>query len=100
MTTLSTEDNTRQSADDRDPDGLNPVIEVMGKSWQRLFAQSAWKPQQLPFRGLLQEQAHTLRRGLRGGRFEYARVKRSPSARVRRSAVRCERDQGIFSRLG
>jgi hypothetical protein len=41
MTTLPTEDNTRQSADDRDPDGLNSVIEVMGKSWQRLFAQSA-----------------------------------------------------------
>jgi hypothetical protein len=61
MTTLSTEDNTRQSTDDRDPDGLNPVIEVMGKSWQRLLAQSEWKPQQLPFRVLLQEQAHTLR---------------------------------------
>jgi hypothetical protein len=30
MTTLSTEDNPRQSADDRDPDGLNSVIEVMG----------------------------------------------------------------------
>ena len=68
MTTLSTEDNTRQSADDRDPDGLNPVIEVMGKSWQHLLAQSEWKPQQLPFRGLLQVQVHTLRRGLRGGR--------------------------------
>jgi hypothetical protein len=40
----------------------------MGKSWQRLLAQSAGQPQQLPFRGLLQEQAHTLRRGLRGGR--------------------------------
>ena len=67
MTTLSTKDNTRQSADDRDPDGLNPVIEVMGKSWQRLLAQSEWKPQQLPFRVLFQEQAHALRRGLRGG---------------------------------
>jgi hypothetical protein len=66
MTTLSTENTTRQSVDDRDPDGLNPVIEVMGQSWQHLFAQSAWKPQQLPFRVLLQEQAHTLRRGLRG----------------------------------
>ena len=28
MTTLSTEDNTRPGADDRDPDGLNPVIEA------------------------------------------------------------------------
>jgi hypothetical protein len=66
MTTLSTENTTRQSADDRDPDGLNPVIEVMGQSWQHLLAQSARKPQQLPFRVLLQEQAHTLGRGLRG----------------------------------
>jgi hypothetical protein len=40
----------------------------MGKSWQRLLAQSEWKPQQLPFRVLFQEQAHALRRGLRGGR--------------------------------
>ena len=48
MTTLSTEDNTRPGADDHDPDGFNPVLEVMEKSWQRLFAQSAWKPQQLP----------------------------------------------------
>jgi len=61
MPTLSTEDNTRQSANDRDPDGLNPVIEVMGKSWQRLLAQSERKPQQLPSRVLIQEQAHTLR---------------------------------------
>ena len=68
MTTLSTEDNTRQGADECDPDSLNPAIEVMGKSWQRLLAQSEWMPQQLPFRVLLQEQAHTLRRGLRGGR--------------------------------
>jgi len=68
MTTLSTEDNTRPGADDRDPDGFNPVLEVMEKSWQRLLAQSAWKPQQLPFRALLQEQAHTLRRGRCGGR--------------------------------
>ena len=66
MTTLSTETTTRQSVDDRDPDGLNPVIEVMGQSWQHLFAQSAWKPQQLPFYVLLREQARTLRRGLRG----------------------------------
>lgn len=29
MTTLSTEDNTRPGADDRHPDGFNPVIEVM-----------------------------------------------------------------------
>ena len=100
MTTLSTEDTTRQSADDRDPDSLNPVIEVMGPCWQRLFAQRVWKPQRLPFRVFLQEQAHTLRHGLREGRLEYARIKRSPLARVRRSAVRCERDQGIFSRLG
>ena len=68
MTALSTDDTTRQSADDRDPDGLNPVIEVMDKSWQRLLAQSEWKPQQLPFRVRFQEQAHTLRRGLHGGR--------------------------------
>ena len=68
MTTLSAEDNTRQGAGDCDSDGLNPVIEVMGKSWQLLLAQSEWKSQQLPFRGLLQEPAHTLRRGLRGGR--------------------------------
>ena len=40
MTTLSTEDTTRQSADDRDPDSLNVF---------------------------LQEQAHTLRHGRRGG---------------------------------
>ena len=40
MTTLSTEGTTRQSADDRDPDSLNVF---------------------------LQEQAHTLRHGLRGG---------------------------------
>ena len=100
MTTLSTENTTRQSADDRDPDGLNPVIEVMGKSWQRLLAQSARKPQQLPFRVLLREPAHTLNHGLRGGRLGYVRIKRSPLARVRRSAVRCERDQGIFSRPG
>ena len=100
MTTLSTEDTTRQRADDRDPDSFNPVIEVMGQSWQHLLAQSARKPQQLPFRVLLQEQAHTLRHEQRGGRLGYARIKRSPLARVRRSAVRCERDQGIFSRLG
>lgn len=68
MTALSAEDNPRQGAGDCDPDGLNPVVEVMGKSWQHLLAQSEWKPQQLPCRGLLQEQAHTLRRGLRGGR--------------------------------
>ena len=69
MTTLFTENTTRQSVDDRDPDGLNPVIEVMGKSWQHLLAQSEWKSQQLPFRGLLQVQVHTLRRGgLRRGR--------------------------------
>ena len=68
MTTLSTEDKTRQGTDEHDHGDLNPVVEVMGKSWQRLLAQSAGQPQQLPFRGLLQEQAHTLRRGLRGGR--------------------------------
>jgi hypothetical protein len=67
MATLSTEDSTRQSADEHDPYGLNPVIEVMGTSWQRLLVQSVEQPQQLPFRGLPQEQAHTLRRGLRGG---------------------------------
>ena len=39
MTTLSTEDNTRPGADDHDPDGFNPVLEVMEKSWQRLLAQ-------------------------------------------------------------
>jgi hypothetical protein len=66
MTTLSPEDNTRQGADDCDPDGLNPVIEVMEQSWQRLLAQSEWRPQYLPFRRCLKEQAHTLRRGLRG----------------------------------
>lgn len=100
MTTLSTEDTTRQSADDRDPDSLNPVIEVMGPCWQRLCAQRVWKPQRLPFRLFLREQAHTLRHEQRGGRLGYARIKRSPLARVRRSAVRCEKDQGIFSRLG
>ena len=69
MPTLSAEDNTRQGAGDCDPDDLNPVIEVMGKSWQHLLAQSEWKSQQLPFRGLLQVQVHTLRRGgLRRGR--------------------------------
>ena len=68
MTALSTEDNTRQSTDERDPDGLNPVIEILDKSWQRLLAQSEWKPQHLPCCRLLQEQAYTLRRGLRGGR--------------------------------
>jgi hypothetical protein len=68
MTTLSTEDNTRQGAEDHNPDGPNSVIEVMGKSWQRPLAQSAWKPQHPPFRVLLQEQAHTLRHGLHGGR--------------------------------
>jgi hypothetical protein len=67
MATLSTEDSTRQGADEHDPYSLNPVIEVMEKSWQRLLAQSAEQPQQLPFRRLLQEQAHILRRGLRGG---------------------------------
>jgi hypothetical protein len=66
MATLSTEDSTRQGADEHAPYGLNPVIEVMEKSWQRL-AQSVGQPQQLPFRGLLQEQAYILRRGLRGG---------------------------------
>src|SRR5215510_7579066 len=59
MTTLSTEDTTRQSANDRDPDSLNPVIEIMGPCWQRLFAPRVWKPQRLPFRVFLQEQAHT-----------------------------------------
>lgn len=68
MTTLSTQDNTRQGADEHDSYGLNPVVEATGKSWQRLLAQSMRQPQQLPFRGFLQEQAHTLRRGLRGGR--------------------------------
>ena len=68
MTTLSTEDNTRQGADEHDSYGLNPVIEVMGKSWQRLLAQSTGQPQQLPFRGFLRKQAHTLRRGRRRGR--------------------------------
>ena len=68
MTTLSTEDNPRQSTAERDPDGLNPMIEVTGKSWQRLLAQSEWKPRPLPFHGLRQEQAHTLHRGLRGER--------------------------------
>jgi hypothetical protein len=67
MTTLSTEDTTRQGADEHDPYGLNPVIEVMEKSWQRLLAQGVGQPQQLPFRGLLQEQGHILRRGLRRG---------------------------------
>ena len=68
MTTLSTEDNTRQGTDEHNHYDLNPVVEVMGKSWQRLFAQSVWKPQQLPFRVLLREPAHTLCYGLRGGR--------------------------------
>lgn len=68
MTTLSTEDDTRQDVDDRDSEDLNPVIEVMEKSWHRLLAQSAWKPQQRPFRMFLQEHAHTLRRGLHGRR--------------------------------
>jgi hypothetical protein len=40
----------------------------MEKSWHRLLAQSAWKPQQRPFRMFLQEHAHTLRRGLHGRR--------------------------------
>jgi hypothetical protein len=39
----------------------------MEKSWQRLLAQGVGQPQQLPFRGLLQEQGHILRRGLRRG---------------------------------
>ena len=78
MTTLSTEDTTRQGADDRDPDSLNPVIEVMGPCWQRLFAQRVWKPQRLPGRVCLQEQAHTLRHEQRGARLGYARIKRSP----------------------
>lgn len=68
MTTLSTEDKTRQSPDERDPDDLNPVIEVFDKSWQRLLAQSEWKPQHLPWRELLQEQARILRHRLRGER--------------------------------
>jgi hypothetical protein len=68
MTTLSTEDTPRHSTAERDPSGLNPVIEVMGKSWQRLLAQSEWKPRHLPFCGLYQEQVHTLRRGMCGER--------------------------------
>jgi hypothetical protein len=68
MTTLYAEDHTHQSSEDYDPESLSPVIEVTEKSWQRLLGQSEWKPQQFPFRGLLQEQASTLRRGLCGAR--------------------------------
>ena len=68
MTTLSTEDDTRQDVDDRDSEDLNPVIEVMEKSWHRLLAQSTRVSQQLSCRMPLQEQAHTLRRGLHGRR--------------------------------
>ncbi len=35
MTTLSTEDNTRPGADDRDPDGLTPVIEARRRGVRR-----------------------------------------------------------------
>lgn len=83
MTTLSTEDSPRQSTDERDPDGLNPVLEVMGKSWQRLLAQGEWKPQRFPCRGLRQKHAHTLRRWAAWGKLEYACVKRGPLLRVR-----------------
>jgi hypothetical protein len=52
MTALSTEDNLRHSTAEHDPDALNSVLEVTGKSWRHLFAQSEWKPQHLPFCGL------------------------------------------------
>jgi len=68
MTTLSPEDTIRQDTDDLDLKDLNPVVDVMEKAWQRLLTQSAWQPQQLLFRMLLQEQVRTLRRGLCGGR--------------------------------
>ena len=100
MTTLSTEDNTFQGTDDRDPDGINPVIEVMGKSWQRLLARSEWQPQQLPFRVLPQEQAYTLPRGLRGeGRICTHQARPAGEGTMERCTM-CEREQGIFSRLG
>jgi hypothetical protein len=65
MTTMPAKDNTEQSTDDCDPHDLNPVIEVMGKSWQRLLVQSEWQTRQPPFRMFPQEQAYPLRRGLR-----------------------------------
>lgn len=67
MTTLSTEDNTRPGADDRHPDDCNPVIEAMenpGNTSSHRVSGSLSNSHSV----LFQEQAHTLCRGLRGGR--------------------------------
>ena len=52
MSALSMIDNAHQSTDDTAPDELNPVVEAVDRSWQRLLAQSERTPQWLQLRFL------------------------------------------------
>ena len=65
MSALSITDTTRQSTDDIALDNLNPVVEAIDRSWQRLLTQSEWTPQRLQLRCLSYEDEPAPRRGMR-----------------------------------